>query len=62
MSAAHVVVNGHEATVTDTSTTRCVTWSPDGRSGLQVCSDSAHASPEHPVSVNELLRMARSIH
>jgi hypothetical protein len=58
-------VDGHDATVTETATTRCVTWAPTPDSGLQVCSDVGPlrgSATGTLLDEQDLLAVARSLH
>jgi hypothetical protein len=58
-------VDGHDATVTETATTRCVTWAPKPDSGLQVCSDVGGVRGTATGTLldeQDLLTVARSLH
>lgn len=61
----HVTVNGRAATVTQTTGTRCVTWTPAAGGGLQVCSDVAQINTDLAsaplLSADELVHIADSL-
>lgn len=61
----HVVVDGRDATVTESPQTRCVTWAPTTGSGMQVCSDISRAKPatgpSELIAEADLLRVASDL-
>jgi hypothetical protein len=51
-------INGHAATITETRWSRCVTWTDPPGIVRNVCSSARHAQ----LALDELLRLARSLH